>query len=283
MQTADNPNQLLVRNILYATDLSFAAGRALPFVREITQRHGSMLYVVQVVSLQAEASRTDSYDAAEKEESVRQNGERFVQEELKGIFYEIVFLSGRIWQKLSDFINEKQIDLLVFTTRVGENGRETSLGSIADEILHKAQCPLLVVGPGVLKQSENGTKLERILFATDFTTASLAAVPHVISFAQRHQAQAILLHVISNGEDAPAMLYALRHLIPLGTELPYLTECTVEYGETASKILEVAEQKGADLIILGARAKGGVRSLFADSIMFRIFTSAKCPVLATRL
>ena len=54
-------------------------------------------------------------------------------------------------------------------------------------------------------------------------------------------------------------------------------------GNPPAQILEVAEQKGADLIILGARAKGGVRSLLADSIMFRIFTSAKCPVLATRL
>ena len=283
MQTADNPNQPLVRNVLYATDLSFAAGKALPFVREIVQRHESMLYVVHVVPLQAEPAGADRYAAAEKEESVRQNGKRVVEKHLKGIFYEIVFLSGRIWQKISDFIHEKQIDLLVFTTRGGINGRETSLGSVADEILHRAQCPLFVVGPGILKELKNDGKLERILFATDFTTASLAAVPHVISFAQRHQAHAILLHVISNGEDAPAMLYALRQLIPLGTELPYLPECAVEHGEPASTILEVAEQQDVDLIILGARAKGGVRSLLADSIMFRIFTSAKCPVLATRL
>ena len=107
MQTADNPNQSLVRNILYATDLSFAAGRALPFVREITQRHESMLYVVHVVPLQAEARGTDRYEAAEKEESVRQNGERVVEKHLKGIFYEIVFLSGRIWQKTFGFHQRK--------------------------------------------------------------------------------------------------------------------------------------------------------------------------------
>lgn len=48
MKTLDVARQLRLKNILYATDLSFAAERALPYALQIARRYGSTIYALHV-------------------------------------------------------------------------------------------------------------------------------------------------------------------------------------------------------------------------------------------
>ena len=218
-----------------------------------------------------------------EEGSVRREGEKELEERLLGILHEIVFLTGKVWQSLVEFIREKEMDLVVFSTRGRSGFDKLQFGSVATDIFWNAPCPALIVGPAVSVQLGENAALNRILYATDFTTESLAAVPQIVSLARQHQAQAILLHAIESGEDEPAMLYALRQLIPLGAELPQQPECLVERGESTSKIVEVADRHHADLIVLGVGAiQSPLRKHFSQSGIFKIITEAKCPVLTVR-
>ena len=206
-----------------------------------------------------------------------------LEERLLGILHEIVFLTGKVWQSLVEFIREKEMDLVVFSTRGRSGFDKPQFGSVATDIFWNAPCPALIVGPAVSAKLGENAALNRILYATDFTTESLAAVPQTISLARQHRAQAILLHAIQGGEDVPAMLYSLRQLIPLGAELPQQPECLVERGESTSKIVEVADRHQVDLIILGIGAiQSPLRKHFSQSGIFKIITEAKCPVLTVR-
>ncbi|MGA8220094.1 MAG: universal stress protein [Candidatus Acidiferrales bacterium] len=285
MKTSDVAGKLSLKNILYATDLSFAAERALPFALEIAQRYGSTIYAAHVI-------QPDVYPLVpptawpkmdEQEEVFRQESRKDLEEQLRHVPHEIIFQRGKAWPTLSEIIEEKQINLVVFSTH-GRTGLDRLIfGSVAEEILRKAPCPILTVGPAVTAKPKQNAELNRILYATDFSPESLAAAPYAISLAQEHHAQLILLHSIEGDEDVDAMLHTLRQLIPFGAELGSKPVCVVEHGAPAGKILEVAEGHGADLIVLGV---DGSRHRLQDHLLgsglMRIVAQAKCPALIVR-
>jgi len=284
MQTSVNSAQSTIRNILYTTDLSAAAERALPYAREIAQRYGSKLYAVHVREQVTDTLvPTSTMKQTAQEELVQREGTKDLEELLLGIIHEITFLSGKVWQTLITFIQEKQMDLVVFSTQGRTGFDNVKFGSVAVDIFWSTPCPALIVGPAVSIKAKENVALHRILYATDFSTESLAAAPHAISLARQHRAQPILLHVIQGGADVPAMLHTLRRLVPFGTELQSEPDCVVEHGAPTRKILEVADRRGADLIVLGVPAtKGRLQTQFARSGIFKIITQAKCPVLTVR-
>lgn len=278
MKTADIANQLGLKNILYATDLSFVAERALPYALAIARRYGSTIYATCVIQ-----PDPDSFVPLSVWPKMAEESRKDLEERLQPVPHEIIFRPGEVWQALSELIEEKQIDLVVFSTHGRGGLNRVLVGSVAEEILRKAPCPVLAVGPEVVVKPKQNAELNRILYATDFGTASLAAAPYAISLVQEHRSQLILVHSIENGGDVPTMLHALRQLVPFGADVRCDPDCVVEHGAPAGKILEVAEGHGADLIVLGIHGKKGfVQEHLTRSGVYRIVAQAKCPVLIVR-
>jgi len=115
---------------------------------------------------------------------------------------------------------------------------------------------------------------------------SLAAAPFAISLAREHRAHLTLLHCIEkNGTNVTAMRHALSDLVPYAAELLDEPECVIARAEPAKKILEVAEEHGADLIVLGihgATEEQDHKFLSRHPGVARIITEATCPVLTVR-
>ena len=51
------------------------------------------------------------------------------------------------------------------------------------------------------------------------------------------------------------------------------------FGEPSEKILEVAEQESADLIVMPTHGRSGLQKLLMGSVAQKVVTHAKCPVL----
>ena len=285
MRTLDVSTQIRLKNILYATDLSFAAERALPYVLEIARRYQAKVYALHVIQpdvyrqVAAEVQLKSALDA----EVFRQESKKDLEQQLGGVPHEIIFQAGNFWRTFSDLISEKHIDLVVFSTHGRSGLQNLVVGSVAEEMLRKVPCPVLAVGPAVTVKPRQNAGLNRIVYATDFSTESLAAAPYAISLAQEHRAQLILLHSLENGGDVPAMLHALHQLIPFGTDLRCEPNCVVVRGAPAAKILDVAEGHGADLIVLGVHEKKEfLQEHLTGSAVYRIVTKATCPVMIMR-
>ena len=140
MKTLDTASQLRLKNILYATDLSFVAERALPYALEIARRYGSTIYAVHATHPDYDPLVPSSAwpNGAQDEEKFREKSRKDLECQLQGVPHEIIFQSGETWPALSDFIDEKWIDLLVFSTH-GRTGLDRVLfGSIAEKIVGKA-------------------------------------------------------------------------------------------------------------------------------------------------
>ena len=145
-------------------------------------------------------------------------------------------------------------------------------------------------------------KIEKILLPTDFSDCAHAALDHALFLARQHGAQLHLLHVIVlHGEDPtetsqrfPDREEIFSRLEQLaGGEMRDLLAAHAEESlrlfehqrrsiSAAPAILEVADELGADLIVLGSHGRRGLRHFFLGSVAEEVVRTAHCPVLTLR-
>jgi nucleotide-binding universal stress UspA family protein len=223
---------------------------------------------------------------------------------LKDLAHCTYVLHGRVGDVISDLIRIHQIDLLVVGTH-GRSGVERFLlGSVAEEILRRASCPVLSVGPQVSGRAKLPVQggdsdlapveidLRQIVYATDFTPNSASAAAYAISLAQEFQAQLTLMHVMEKYVDLDRRpgpiadaLQRLEGLVPEEASLWCKTEHLLEYGSPSEHILRTASERHADLIVLGARPENsvtGVATHLPWATAHKVIAHAHCPVLTVR-
>ncbi|MEF9438675.1 MAG: universal stress protein, partial [Candidatus Mariimomonas ferrooxydans] len=59
-------------------------------------------------------------------------------------------------------------------------------------------------------------------------------------------------------------------------------ETVVKEGESYQKIVEVAEEKGADVIFMGSHGRTGLEKLIMGSITEKVIGYAPCPVMVVK-
>ena len=161
------------------------------------------------------------------------------------------------------------------------------LGSVAEEIIRDAACPVLTVGANAAGMTAQD--IESILCAIDFSQESLHASEYAFFLAQEHKAHLALLHVVGGSMDEPPshavqlLSQALRELISLQPQLSYEPEIVVKGGPVADRILEFAAERSADLIVMGVRGVGAFASQASrfGSIAHEVISRSPCPVLTT--
>ncbi len=296
MRTLDIHTRVALKNILFTTDFSPAADAALPFAIQIARRYGAKLHGVHVRPFDLYTGVPPAswpVLAEETEKAIKENTER-LENELRDVPHNIVVGQGDIWEVLATVIQENDIDLIVLGTQ-GRTGIEKMLmGSVAEEIFRRAMCPVMTVGPHVSVDPARAVEMHQILYATNLKPESQAATPYAVSLAEENQACLTLLHVCENLKTGdlldPAQyieptLRVLGSLVPEEAGLWCRPECIVETGDPAEKILEVAERRQADLIVLGVRGEKGVPGAATHldrAIAHKIVVGARCPVLTVR-
>lgn len=298
---------LSVKNILFSTDFSPTSEAALPYAVAIARRFGSTLHIVHVLSeanLLMMSGGVDYvsmgtiYDDAHAE--AKEHIEK-IAERIEGVPHKSYVRHGLIWKNLAGIIAENEIDLVV----VGTHGRtglgKLVLGSVAEDILRHAPCPVLTVGPkvsGRAKLPELSShdvaplelEIRQMVFATNFGKNAALAASDAASLAQEFRARLTLIHVIEDytrlGRDPGPIednLNRLRELIPRNSQLQYIPETLIEFGNASERILKAAAERDVDMIILGARSSSEVGGTHLPwSVAHHVIAQAHCPVLTIR-
>jgi nucleotide-binding universal stress UspA family protein len=290
MKAVQARTRISLKNILFATDFSPAADAAAPFAIQIARSYGAKLYGAHVKPFDdytAAAPEAWAAMAEAAERQIKQHAQR-LNEQLEGVEHEVVIGEGNIWEVMSNLIKQKEIDLIVLGTRGRAGLGKALLGSVAEQILRQAPCPVLTMGPHVALQPEKAVRMQEILYATDLAADFPAAAPYAISLAQENQAHLALLYVIESqkagelvhpAELADSKLSKLRQLVPQEAELWCEPRCLVDHGNPAEKILEAADRQRADLIVLGAQPAKWLATHLNAGTVHKVVSEAKCPVL----
>lgn len=281
---------ILLKNVLFATDFSTASMQALPYAKAIAQRFNAKLFSGHVVPPGDYPSGLNSIEEAAKLASGQ--AELRMNELLNSaLFHDLSGVglvgTGDIWVGLSDFLRKYSIDLLVMGT-VGRTGiRKFLLGSIAEEAMRESRCPVLTVGPE--NHTAGDIEFRHILYATDFSADSLAAVPYVLAFAKNYGSRLILVHGFEGLTESPYLdcqmtKVRLRELVLNQADFVGEPEVIVEMGSPADVVLKAAHDVTSDLIIIGAHGAGGLPRVASHfgSVAHQIVCRAVCPVLTVR-
>jgi nucleotide-binding universal stress UspA family protein len=143
-------------------------------------------------------------------------------------------------------------------------------------------------------QSGTRISLRNILFATDFSTVSSAALNHALGIARRYESHLYVAHVIHPDAfqlvppEAVASVtehtrrYAEQQMAQLLIsgrlrDIPH--QVLLEHGDLWTVMSFLIEKHKIDLIVVGTHGRTGVRKLLLGSAAEEIFRLAPCPVL----
>jgi nucleotide-binding universal stress UspA family protein len=291
MKTVKCTTHIKLKNILLATDLFEASRHAARYAISLAAQNGGRLYAAHVISLDAFVlAHPEALDRILKEAN---DYAECALDELRattrrqGLSCEVLVGMGDITNVLRGFVERYEADLVV----VGTSGRaglgKVFLGSVAEEIIRDAPCPVLTVGAKAAGMT--APDILNILCAIDFSQESLHASEYAFFLAQEHKAHLTLLHVVGGSIAEPPshavqlLSQALRELISLQAKLFYEPEIVVTGGPVADRILEFAAERSAHLIVMGVRGVGAFASQASHfgSIAHAVISRSPCPVLTT--
>lgn len=287
-------SRISIKNILFTTDFSEAAATALPYVRALARWFDAKVviaYSAPGVSALALPLGPVPREMDLEWESAQNRMKDFIHTSpLPGLHTEAVVCRGEIGNTLADLVERRQIDLAVVGTRGREGMRKLVLGSGAEQIFRRARCPVLTVGPNVKRTEVEFESWKNILFATDFSEGSLDALPYALAIAEENQAQLTLAHMVSlvpvqrQRSVEEATKQRLRSLLPADAGDWCTVECVVRFEFPSDGILRIAEERCADLIVMGVHKSNTPRasSHMPWAIAYEVVCHARCPVLTVR-
>lgn len=295
MKAAEQSTSVTLKTILFATDFSESAKKALSYATGLSNRFRAKVFVVHAKEPPNYALPPESWKRADDADALHMRELRQLLPKLMpGLECEFCVGEGTTWQIVESALEKTKADLIVLGTRGRTGAAKLLLGSQAETILRRASCPVLTVGPHSKTITGGEKELQEVLYATDFSPESQAAAPYAISITLSLQAHLNLLHVVEEqkvGELVhPTDVMSsseplLRSLVPKDAKFWSEPRCFVETGVAAEKILEVAEHIPASLIVLGVRKPVGVPGAATHlgiALAHKIIAAAKCPVLTVR-
>lgn len=284
-----------IRNVLFATDFSEESAHAINYVRTLHDAYNARVFVVHVADV-FPYSLSEQPSAREKATLIRSQAEARLRDFMllhgfRRKHFEAAILSGEVFQAVESFAGAHEIDLIVLGSRGDLGLNRLFLGSTAEEIFRTAQCPVLTVGPHALPPGKDGL-FNRLLFATDLSPHSRAAIPYLECLLTRNpSARLTLLHVLPHVQHAleqqmrvPAIEVEVTALI--APDLRHqIAAVVVEPGEPELAITRTAATIEADLLVLGVRYGGSFLRAAThgfSSITNTVINKAPCPVLTIR-
>jgi len=276
-----------IRHVAVATDLAASSEHAVQHALAVARHFGATVYFLHLVRPSEFVYAPEMIPAMENAAVRDCDGliRRLRQHhQLDGIDFRCSIQDGEVEEVLPAFVAAEHIDLLL----VGTHGRgglpRLVQGSVAQKIFHAVRCPVAVVGPHAPGAGQH-LQLKNVLFATDLSTESLAALPWVLTVQREWHTNVDIVHVCSHpeGPHASRLEELTKNLEALAAsdEHGFLRSERLT-GKPADAVLSFAQNNHSDLIILGLKPQ---RALYAGPVWchaYEIVRHAPCPVLSVR-
>lgn len=291
---------LSINSILWSTDFSQGAERAFPHAAALAQRHDAELHILNVREGQA-AVRTEManqfplstgtlanyLDAADAPRQPVDLGELSLVQEQVG--------AQAPAEAIVRYLETTDIDLAVLGTSGRRGLQRLLLGSVAEEVVRQAPCPVLTVR----SHDEQATawNVENILVPVDFSEGADQAVRHARELARTYGAQITLLHAVEEvmypsaygmemanipGPDVLERVDASLDAMAqeqIGHE-PVAVESVI--GHAPSVILDHLGEHDVDLTVIATHGRSGLERLLLGSVTERVVRRSDAPVFVVK-
>lgn len=292
----------LIRQMLFATDFSACADRAMGYALSLAGTWKADLCVVTVLELypgmDPDYTVNKMYLDHLRAESHRQLAAVQMRAKAAGQPVTTRIEVGIPSQVLQTVAQTTGADLLVVGTH-GRTGLDHVLvGSTAERVVRVSPCPVLAVkadkeGAGAAAPAA----IKRIVVPIDLSHCSLDALEYAVQFAKPLGAAITILHAME--PVAYGLDFSLSHAKEwkeqrdyLEKRLSVLSACVTAHGIQADHVLRpglpadsivsYVAQQGFDLMIMGTHGRRGISHVLLGSIAGAMLRHAPCPVLTVR-
>ncbi len=162
-------------HILVATDFSEPSRRALCDALALAAENNAQLSVIHVLQPDRKYGALENPPELDLERIAAERQIKALVDELgpEQNIHTTLVKHGPVAEQVAAVIEEEGIDLLVIGTRGRGGLQKMALGSVAEELLRIAPCPVMTIGPKAdIATITHGPGFHRILFATDFGKGS---------------------------------------------------------------------------------------------------------------
>jgi len=286
------PIEVSLKNILVATDFSPASFAALTYVLPIARQFNSLVHLVHVIYLRD----SDIASPAANSEICRQalmDAQRqleFLETALGAVPHRKWLREGKVSEVIEDLVRSEHMDLVAVGASEKSEVKKFFLGSVAEEIVRTATCPVLAIGPHASPTNTDAPPPAQLLYVTCFWEESHDGLRYAIRLAMLYRSRLLLLHVIEQDDPKQSdhdwlkeYRRILRDLLPECAGDPVVEPVLrIEVAKNAStRILQVADEIGTDLIVMDVRPEQPWATHLRDKVS-EIISCASCPVLTVR-
>jgi nucleotide-binding universal stress UspA family protein len=298
---------LKIHDILCPTDLSTCAGHALPHAARFAETCGADLHLVHALVLHQADPGNAAYRLPNMDqlyEALEQHAEAQMQSAMdehgdRGFAIKRAHVrSLSAASAILDYASENNIDLIVMGTHCRRGVRRLLLGSVAEEVVRLAPCPVLTVPEGA--EAGPAAQVERVLVPVDFSDYAKLALAYAADLTSLFRAEMHLLHVVDEvvyPDFYPPVLpsggvvtdelreQSLERLKDLLQDVPPSgkpANVHVRAGRAATAIADVAGELSADLIVLASHGLTGLSHILLGSVSENVVRRAPCPVFTVK-
>jgi nucleotide-binding universal stress UspA family protein len=293
---------LRIERILCPVDFSEASARAFDSAQSLARHYHARLFLQHVVNfaLPSYAYYADAGYITELFETIHDDARMRLQDFAKsharsGVQPECLVHEGGVTNSILSFAAAQKVDLIVMGTHGLKGVDRAALGSVAEKVLRKARCPVLVSrkpqhAVAAPEGVEGSIQLRKVIFCTDFSDPARWALPYALSVATEYDAEITLLHVLDDVQSLAniheAVTMATRQLdklIPAEGCKPVRINTTVRIGRAYEQIIQHASEIQADLLIMAVRGRNALDLAVFGSTTYRAIQLGPCSVLAVRV
>lgn len=288
---------LTIRRILFPTDLSVGARQAFPQAAYLADQHDAELHILTVANDRTEGEGDIPIPTDTLAEWI---GTPPDADSPRGTVEALSITQKRIEaaaaaEGILAYTEDEDIDLVVMGTHGRRGVTRLLFGSVTEEVVRNAPCPVLTVRTGAADSPERA--VQRLLVPIDFSEASEVALRHAMEIARTYDAELDLLHVVEEVvypstygvEPAhfPTQEIRLRverqlgNLVRENMDDEHVTN-SVLVGYAPTSILDHVEENDIDLVVIATHGRTGLDRLLLGSVAERVIRRCPAPVFVVK-
>ncbi len=203
---------------------------------------------------------------------------------------------GKPFLEIIQIAKEKKVDLLAIGTHGRAGVDRVILGSVAERIVRKAGCPVMVI------RGRKYVGFKRIIVPVDLSDCSRIALEYAVATARAHSSKLTILHVYEGSfvepyvkaanseEEADEIMKEIERVNETKYDefLKTVDLSGVEYEKLLKKgipetdIVEIAMEQQANLIVMGTHGRSGIKHILIGSTAEEVVRAVHCDIIIVK-
>ncbi len=285
MATTTHSVAVTFEHMLVPTDFTDVSDRALEYAKSLAKQGNSELLLAHVNPpidriASPEAAWMDRFEIqGMREQQLEESGAALRSE---GYRARALSLTGPVDDELLSTIQRYNVDLIILGTHGKKGLKRFLLGSDAEALFRHTHCPVISIGPGVPSLEGRTWQIREVLCATTLHPRSAEVVAYAQKLAAQQGAELVLLHVKEGAEETVDWISfeeAFRYDAPEGLGESSWLRTRLASTAPGTNIVDLAKQRGSDLIVMGARPAAWMATHLAPGTAAKVLLGAPCPVM----